>query len=32
MLEIDYDVVSLMHKDSLDALDAHVQWGATEIT
>lgn len=23
---------ALRHKDSLDALDAHVQWGATEIT
>jgi hypothetical protein len=23
---------ALKHEDSLDALDAHVQWGATEIT
>jgi hypothetical protein len=23
---------ALRHRDSLDALDAHVQWGATEIT
>ena len=23
---------ALKHRDSLDALDAHVQWGATEIT
>jgi hypothetical protein len=25
-------IQALRHKDSLDALDAHVQWGATEIT
>jgi hypothetical protein len=25
-------VQALKHKNSLDALDAHVQWGATEIT
>lgn len=25
-------IQALRHEDSLDALDAHVQWGATEIT
>ena len=25
-------IQALKHGDSLDALDAHVQWGATEIT
>jgi LAGLIDADG endonuclease len=25
-------IYAMKHRDSLDALDAHVQWGATEIT
>ena len=31
-LEIIAKIQTLKHKDSLDALDAHVQWGVTEIT